>query len=390
MFLGSPERWFAEENIVIDSSDRMSILVVSHPSVISENQAVYAALSREYKLTLVCPRTWPSEYSPTRTQASRHQDLAGEFCPRATLRSGKGQQHVYLMRPVKFISQRNLSLVFLEQEPFSLAALQWGRAALKSGIRFVVQMDENLDRHMDPVALRVRRWVLRNASMVIGRSPSACVLAKNWGFSGPTVVVPHAVPGWQQPPALSRPRAEGDEFTIGFAGRFLQEKGVLDLLQAAQSVTGHVRVLMVGDGPLRETLRSWTLPNGYVDVVTGVKHADMPGKFAEMDLLVLPSRTTPQWAEQFGRVLVEALACGTPVVGSSSGEIPWVVSETGGGVLFPEGDVNKLGEVLDHLSSNRSLLRHYADIGQASIERLFSDEACAVAMAAAFRDVVEA
>jgi len=375
---------------VTDSFGRMSVLVVSHPAVITENQAVYAPLSRECKLTLVCPQTWPSEYSAKRTQASQHQDLAAEFCPRPTLRSGKAQQHLYLMRPAKFISQRDLSLVFLEQEPFSLAALQWGKAALKSGIRFVVQMDENLDRQMDPIALRVRRWVLRHASMVIGRSPSACILAKSWGFSGPTVVVPHAVPGWQQPSARSRPRPEGREFTIGFAGRFLQEKGVLDLLEAVRSVTGQVRVLMVGDGPLRETLRSWKLPNGYVDVVTGVKHADMPARFAEMDLLVLPSRTTPQWAEQFGRVLVEALACGTPVVGSSSGEIPWVVRETGGGVLFPEGDVDKLGEVLNHLRNNRPLLRQYADVGQGSIERLFSDEACAVAMVAAFRDVVEA
>ena len=60
--------------------------------------------------------------------------------------------------------------------------------------------------------------------------------------------------------------------------------------------------------------------------------------YAQLDVLVLPSRTTPTWKEQFGRVIVEALWCGVPVVGSDSGEIPWLIGLTGGGLMFPEGD----------------------------------------------------
>jgi glycosyltransferase involved in cell wall biosynthesis len=59
----------------------------------------------------------------------------------------------------------------------------------------------------------------------------------------------------------------------------------------------------------------------------------MRDAYAEMDVLVLPSRTTSRWAEQFGRVLIEALWCGVLVVGS--GEIPWIVETTGGGRVFP-------------------------------------------------------
>ncbi len=55
-------------------------------------------------------------------------------------------------------------------------------------------------------------------------------------------------------------------------------------------------------------------------------------------MLALPSRTTPTWKEQFGRVIVEALWCGVPVVGSDSGEIPWLIELTGGGLTFPEGE----------------------------------------------------
>ena len=64
----------------------------------------------------------------------------------------------------------------------------------------------------------------------------------------------------------------------------------------------------------------------------------MAAGYAQLDVLVLPSHTTPTWKEQFGRVIVEALWCGVPVVGSDSGEIPWLIELTGGGLVFPEGD----------------------------------------------------
>src|SRR5258708_6570018 len=66
-----------------------------------------------------------------------------------------------------------------------------------------------------------------------------------------------------------------------------------------------------------------------------------------LDVLVLPSRTTRGWREQFGRVLVEAMACETPVVGSSSAEIPKVIGQPG--LVFPEGDVAALTEQLRSL-----------------------------------------
>ena len=56
-----------------------------------------------------------------------------------------------------------------------------------------------------------------------------------------------------------------------------------------------------------------------------------------MDLLVAPSRTTLRWLEQFGRMLIEAFACGVPVVASDSGEIPFVVGDAGR--IVPENDV---------------------------------------------------
>jgi glycosyltransferase involved in cell wall biosynthesis len=57
-----------------------------------------------------------------------------------------------------------------------------------------------------------------------------------------------------------------------------------------------------------------------------------------MDILCAPSRTTPRWREQFGRMLIEAFACGVPVIASDSGEIPFVVADAG--ILVDEADAD--------------------------------------------------
>jgi glycosyltransferase involved in cell wall biosynthesis len=70
--------------------------------------------------------------------------------------------------------------------------------------------------------------------------------------------------------------------------------------------------------------------------------------------LVLPSRTTANWKEQFGRVIIEAMACGTPVIGSDSGEIPHVIGA--GGATFPEGDAGALAAVIQAICTDPSRL----------------------------------
>jgi glycosyltransferase involved in cell wall biosynthesis len=165
------------------------------------------------------------------------------------------------------------------------------------------------------------------------------------------------------------------------------EKGIWDLVAAVRALDAPVRLLLVGDGPLRDDLRALALPNADVTVWTGLDHGGMVQAYAGMDVLVLPSRTTPTWAEQFGRVLVEALWCGVPVVGSDSGEIPWVIRATGGGVVVPEGDSNALAEALAALRGDAGLRDRLARTGHDSVVRLFSTPAVADALEAALSSV---
>ena len=93
----------------------------------------------------------------------------------------------------------------------------------------------------------------------------------------------------------------------------------------------------------------------------------MPAFYQMLDVFVLPSRTMPNWKEQFGRVLIEAMACAVPVVGSSSGEIPQVIGAAG--LVFPEGDLGALGGCLARLQAEPDERRR---LGQAGRERVLA------------------
>lgn len=354
------------------------LLVVSHPCVVPENQSVYLALLElGWDPVIIVPSRWRHEYRDGLFAPRALAGLEGRLVPMRILLPGRPQRHVYVCRPSRILAKLAPEIVFLEQEPFSVPALQWGRAASQAGIPFGVQADENLDRPFPLPARLIRRWTLRRARFVAARSPTAAELVVSWGTAGRVGVVPHAVPAWNSSPTED---TGGRPFTVGFAGRLVPEKGVRDLLEAARQLDGPVRLLVVGDGPLRGELASSGDSRLTVDVCTGVGHDRMPGMYAEMDVLVLPSRTTERWAEQFGRVLVEALSCGVPVVGSSSGEIPWVVESTRGGVVVREGAVDQLAAAIDALRADPVRRSRLAAAGREAVDRLFSTEAAARAL----------
>ena len=94
---------------------------------------------------------------------------------------------------------------------------------------------------------------------------------------------------------------------------------------------------------------------------------EMARFYHALDVLVLPSRTLPNWKEQFGRVLIEAMACAVPVIGSTSGEIPHVIGDAG--LLFPEGDVDALRACLRMLAADPA---ERARLGEAGRRRVLA------------------
>lgn len=168
----------------------------------------------------------------------------------------------------------------------------------------------------------------------------------------PTVVLPAVVPprpfrdaGWQPGPA--------DPLEILLVGRAVPEKGYADVLEAAAGMDG-VRVSLCGEGPALDDVRALAARLGVpLDTLGHLQPHRLAELMARCHVLVQPSRTTPDWAEQFGRTVAEAMTVGLPCLVSDSGELPHLV---GGApeAIFPEGDAAAIRAHLQRLTDARA------------------------------------
>src|SRR5207245_1339085 len=167
------------------------------------------------------------------------------------------------------------------------------------------------------------------------------------------------------------------------------QKGLLVLLEAVARLNEDVRILLVGNGPLKvkllEKAQALSL-DGRLELREGVPHHEVSQYLERMTVLVLPSLTTPTWKEQFGHVLIEAMASGVPVVGSDSGAIPEVIGEAG--LVVPEGDVRALAEAVHRLISTPGLRTNVASRGRLRVLAEYTNGTVARRLAAFWQDVV--
>jgi L-malate glycosyltransferase len=147
----------------------------------------------------------------------------------------------------------------------------------------------------------------------------------------------------------------------------VEQKGLQTLIEAlARLPRSNWKLVVIGTGPYESRFDELVSTHGLTDRVTRlgyVAHDLTPRYLGAMDILVLPSETRPNWKEQFGRVLIEAMACGTSVVGSDSGEIPTLIKASGGGRVFPEANPGALADVLQQMIADDSQRKTFARVG---------------------------
>lgn len=182
------------------------------------------------------------------------------------------------------------------------------------------------------------------------------------------------------PPPNSFLNSLAGSFLVGYIGRLLEMKGIDTVIRALPLLDKRVKLIILGSGPDRERLKLLAeelLLSDRIVFLSSVPSSEARAIMRNLDLLVLPSRTTKHWKEQYGRVLIEAMALGVPVIGSSSGAIPEVIGECG--LIFPEGDVASLAKSIQRLTADKALREELSEKGPIRA-RQFSSERFADAL----------
>jgi len=282
-------------------------------------------------------------------------------------------------------------LVHAEEEPDSLAALQIATAhrILAPRALLVLHTWQNINRPKAKFVWWVTRKTLDSADAILGTTAEAIQILRELGYKGVTAAIPQEGVNLE----VFRPRPEAppsEPFVMCYAGRLAPEKDIDLLLRTLKRLPSEANLMLIGEGPHRESLENLANELGLADRVKFVgaaMPADMPALLHQSGALVLPSRTTPKWKEQFGRVLIEAMACGIPVVGSDSGAIPEVIGDAG--LVFPERDARALAHCLKRLIESPILRQQLSQRGVARVTHLYSQEHIAAQTVHFYRHLLE-
>lgn len=281
-------------------------------------------------------------------------------------------------------------LLHMDEEPLNAATFHGVWLASHMGIPTCFYTWQNLYRRYPPPFSWMERYTFRHAAHALAGNQEAIAVLRAKGYRGPVSLVPQfgVDPSFFTPRPPDPPAATGRAMTIGYAGGLVPEKG-LDLLLRAAARLPDCRVRLAGDGRARPALAHLADELGLqarVEFLTRLPSTEMPQFYQGLDVLVLPSRTVANWKEQFGRVLIEAMACGVPVIGAASGEIPEVIGQAG--LLFAEDDVDALWAHLQRLQHDSDLWCELAARGRARVLAQYTQARVAAQTVAAYQATV--
>jgi len=358
----------------------VKLLIVSKAHVHSAYREKLRELARlGVELTAVVPPEWreadsvqPLEHGP---------DDAYDLIVSPMRFNGRFHLHYYPELP-GLIRSLHPDLLHMDEEPYNLATYLGTGTARRNRTPSLFFSYQNLLRRYPPPFRQMERAVYGCVACALAASDEAADVLRAKGVRKSISVVPQF--GVDVGLLNSAPMPH-QGFVVGFINRLIPGKAPLLALQAFATLPSDTELMVVGDGPLRTKVEEAVERRGLrerVKLTARRPSSEVPELLRGLDVVLLPSLTSPRWKEQFGRILVEAMACGVPVIGSDSGEIPKVVGDAG--IIVPEGDVGALASALRRLYDSQTLRRDLADRGRDRVLSLFTHQRVAERTLAAY------
>ncbi len=351
----------------------MRVLMISKALVAGTSQRKLEELAKcpGVELTLVTPPYWQSDDGSKQVLERLY---TGGYRMIVTPMALNGNFHLHFYPKLgKIMHEVRPDIVHIDEEPYNFATFQAVRLACKIHARTLFFTWQNLYRTYPAPFRQIERYNYRHVQVALAGNRDAADVLKRKGYSGPIRIIPQFgfdTDIYRRTEPRS-PRAAIAPFTLGFLGRLVENKGLPTLVEALTGLPDYCRVVFIGNGPMKSALEEQAARLGVTERITfksGIPTYEVPQALQDLDALVLPSLTRPNWKEQFGRILAEAMACETPVIGSDSGEIPYVVGDAG--LVFPEGNAHELAARVRQLLDDPEL---YATLAQRGRQRVLEN-----------------
>jgi glycosyltransferase involved in cell wall biosynthesis len=365
----------------------MRILMISKACLVEAYQTKLKEIGQAegVELAVIVPPVWRDPAGPVYLEQNRAEGYRLWVDP---LRLN-GHFHLYYYPTLRRrLADFQPDILHVDEEPYNLATWLAVRQARAAGVKSLFFSWQNLhNRYPFPFSLMEKQVLEQVDYAIVGNEASGQVWRAK-GYKGPYQVIPQfgVCPDFFRP----QQRASDSTLVIGSTSRRLvPEKGIDLLLQAVAGLAGDWRLHIAGEGPARPSLEALATRLGIAGRVSfdgGIRSEQMPAYLQQLDVLVLPSRTLTNWKEQFGRVLIEAMACEVVVVGSDSGEIPHVIGDAG--FVFPEGDVPALRRRLQQLLLEPALRRQLACAGRRRVLERYTQARIAAHTVAVYRTLM--
>ncbi|MDJ0658971.1 MAG: hormogonium polysaccharide biosynthesis glycosyltransferase HpsO [Crocosphaera sp.] len=377
----------------------MKILVASHTYIVDLNCEKFktlAELDPKVEVTIVVPKKWKPGGVQNKIIETKPR-LEGNFKVIPVTNFSQNNQGLltFSTEIIKLLNEFKPEIIQVEQgvKSFAYAQLITLNKWLNLKAKNVFFTWWNLPYESKLPVSYLEKYNLSNTDGLIAGNQDAADILREHGYDKAVSVMPQLgvdevlFSPQKQPDLAQKLGIEEASFVIGFVGRFVEEKGILTLLKAVASLPEKPwKLLLLGRGELKEQIIQESKKNGLEDkliMVESVPHDQVSQYINLMNVLVLPSETTYQfktltamgWKEQFGHVLIEAMACKVPVIGSNSGEIPNVIKDAG--LIFPEGDALGLKNCLSQLMLTPTLTDELAEKGYQRVLENYTNKALA-------------
>jgi glycosyltransferase involved in cell wall biosynthesis len=375
--------------------DRLRVLFISHAYVVGVNQGKLAAIAQVegIEVGLLAPSNWQApEWNRSLPLERPYPNIQIYSAP--VIFTGRVGAHFYAPWAIwKVLQDFKPDTIQVEAEVFSLCAFEVAMFARMTGTPLVVFGWENQLRQLPWGRRQTCQFVLDTASAIIPGNQDGANIMNEWGYRGLLEVMPQmgVDPEFFAPTPTST--ATAATLRIGFLGRLVHSKGIDLLLTAVAKLRDRgidSQVILCGSGSEEAALRQLAADLQIADRIVwrgAVPHDRAPAELSQFDVLVLPSRSTATWKEQFGHVLIEAMSMGIPVIGSNSGEIPNAIGRDD--LVFPEEDADALAEILARAIGDAQWRQEAGDYGLNRVRQLYTHDRIARRLIALWQNILD-